>query len=322
MKQLEKTIDSMGVLEGQFFRNLAIFPVQGKESSFEYLVFDEAVNRGLEIRETGSVPTLDMNNKSGKEVLILQGEYVQGGKQNRMVSTNIFMANGFNGQVPVNCVQHHRWTPNVYSGAPMDSTKKRATSEIRYAASQGQGEVWDTVCMLSANLSVHSPTQDLHEVYQKKSNDSREFVQKFSYVPNTLGVVSCINNRGNLVWSADLFDRSSTMQKHYNKLVESLAMGAMIGGEDIKDFSSERVREFLTQIKDSSAKERKAVSLGEDYELTGSNGKGFALTYKETPLYVSFVQRPNLSHRIEPNPFQIMEEQSQGYIKTGFRRIR
>jgi len=73
MKEVKKYVSSLKLGDPQVYRNLAIAPLMGKDSKLDYLTFDEAVNSGLSIDETGSVPTLHFTNKTGKEILILQG---------------------------------------------------------------------------------------------------------------------------------------------------------------------------------------------------------------------------------------------------------
>ena len=58
MKQIENYIANLELGQPQYYKNMAVVPLLGKDSGLDYLVFDEAVNSGLQIRETGSVPTL------------------------------------------------------------------------------------------------------------------------------------------------------------------------------------------------------------------------------------------------------------------------
>lgn len=206
MKEISDYVTRLGLGTPQLYKNIAIIPLMGKDSSLEYIVFDEAVNSGLEVRETGSVPTLHMKNKTGKEILIMQGEYVEGGKQNRMVSTNVYMAKDFDGDVPVSCVQHFRWAG---SGAGFDSSYSRATKNVNYASFAGQSAVWNQVRLLAEERGVHSASENIGDVYNEKKQNIGEYVKQFSYVPGAVGLVVVTQKKGFKDFTAE--DRKSVV---------------------------------------------------------------------------------------------------------------
>ncbi len=116
MTQLIKNyMDQIQIGAEQSYKNLAIYPVLSDYViPFDYLTLDEAMSEDLievvEIDEGGSVPELRVINKSGKMVLILDGEELVGAKQNRIVNTTILIPAMETVVIPVSCVEEGRWS--------------------------------------------------------------------------------------------------------------------------------------------------------------------------------------------------------------------
>lgn len=298
MDEIKQYVNSLELGEPQIYKNMSVIPLIGKDSKLDYLVFDKAVNSGLHVSETGSVPTLHFRNKTEKEVLIIQGEYVLGGKQNRMVSRNVYMAKGFDGEVPVNCVQQHRWS----SGAPkaFGSSHRIAPRALCFAASVGQQEVWSEVNFLQADLSVESPTENLDDAYDQKQSELSNYLDNFSYMQGSIGIVTVIQKQGKKVYAADMFDKRDTSENYFNKMLESYALEAVVGGDDVKKPTEEEITDFLDSLKNCEFEEQKPISLGRDFMIKGDQIQGSALLYDGTNLYVSFSSKPERISRPEP----------------------
>jgi len=99
----------------QTHRNMAVFPLLcDNETACDYLLLDEALEAELvlvtEVNEGGAVPELKVENRSGKNLLILDGEELVGAKQNRIVNATILIAAHATLAVPVTCVEQGRWS--------------------------------------------------------------------------------------------------------------------------------------------------------------------------------------------------------------------
>ena len=70
---------------------------------------DDGTFRITEVSEGGSVPFLRAENNGSKPVLILDGEELVGGKQNRIVNTTIIILPGKVMDIPVSCMEAGRW---------------------------------------------------------------------------------------------------------------------------------------------------------------------------------------------------------------------
>jgi hypothetical protein len=70
---------------------------------------DGGTFRLTEVSEGGSVPFLRAENSGSKPVLILDGEELVGGKQNRIVNTSLIILPGKVMDIPVSCMEAGRW---------------------------------------------------------------------------------------------------------------------------------------------------------------------------------------------------------------------
>jgi hypothetical protein len=299
MNEIQNSIKGLRLGEIEFYKNMAVAPLIGDSSNLDYIVLDDALKSGLVISETGSVPFLRFTNKTGKEVLILQGEYVTGGKQNRMVATNIYMAQGFDGDVPVRCVEHGRWSGNYQPS--LRSSGRMAVKSVCFAAAVGQQEVWDQVNCLTALHDVRTSTQNLGDVYEQKQRDTGEYLDRFGYQSGR-GIVSVMDVKGKKIFGIDLFDKNSTMEKHFRKIVESYALEATVGKDNL-NVSKQEIADFIENIRNADFSERKAISLGRDYAISGKTIEGFALSYSDLALYTTFTNRRTDKPYVNPPVF-------------------
>lgn len=141
-----------------------------------------------EVSTSGSVPFLNATNSSPYGVLLIAGQLVKGGKQNRGISTDIFVEAGQSAQIPVTCVEQGRWNgrPGArFQAAGVEpisirSAKFRGVSHSRRADrgfAANQGEVWQDIDQMSACLRAPSASGDLvsslDEIKSRRRDDRR-----------------------------------------------------------------------------------------------------------------------------------------------------
>ena len=123
---IEATLNEVKLGDPQHYRNMSVFPLlfSGK-SKLEYLMLGKALNEGhimiTEISENGSVPELKLFNMSESYILLLDGEELEGAKQNRVLNTTLLVYPKSELKVPVSCTEQGRW--NRVSAAFHDSEK-------------------------------------------------------------------------------------------------------------------------------------------------------------------------------------------------------
>ena len=111
---IEATLNEVKLGEPQHYRNMSVFPLlfSGK-SKLEYTMLRKALKQEhimiTEISENGSVPELKLFNMTESYILLLDGEELEGAKQNRVLNTTILVDPKSVLKVPVSCTERGRW---------------------------------------------------------------------------------------------------------------------------------------------------------------------------------------------------------------------
>ncbi len=157
------------LMEPVRYENLSVFPVVSKNVAVTsgFLTLDEALSSGqAAVTERGgdtmrrtrdgqpnpaqyqqggaSVNQLVLINRGKKPLILLAGELVSGGKQDRIIAKDRIVPVGAPPlPLDVFCVEQGRWTNG--SGFTSASTIVHPSVRERAAFDQAQGEVWDAV---------------------------------------------------------------------------------------------------------------------------------------------------------------------------------
>jgi hypothetical protein len=283
------------VLAPVSYKNLTIFPIRGADraGADAYVTLDEgtkvgnvvitekgtqaasrritrgqanAANRvpqqqAVSYNEGASVNELALVNKSGKKLLLLAGEVIVGGQQDRIVQEDrIIPPVSVPIALNVFCVEHGRWTPRNTSyggggagggggsaprmapapeGAPAKFSSLGAVAhpKLRGAAqdSKQQSAVWSEVHANNAKLGTSNNTDTYQEVYASKRvgaqlDDYVRTLEREVMQPGVVGVVVARN--GKPIW-ADIFASQRLFAAYWPKLLKSYAVDAL--GDDRSD---------------------------------------------------------------------------------------
>lgn len=295
--------------EPREYRNMAVIPVNakkgGKKSDLDYLVFSEGLQSGkVHIQETGTVNQLLISNNSDKDLFIMKGEYVVGGKQNRMITVNGMIAqNTGRLYIPVHCVQHGRWdNPKGFELADFAvSAGIRGSVRKEFAGSAGQGETWQGVSFLIGHTGARTSSQDFHETYRATQEDVKKYVDSFPKEKNQIGAIAVINTRNGKQFFVDMFDQQKTLGRHYERLLASYALEAVAQGGSAfgPEFTKSEVSEFLEDVLKAKTEESASISLGTDHEIRTNRISGSGLVVEDTLVYLG---AKNELQRVERTP--------------------
>lgn len=117
-------LQSLQLAETQALGGLTIVAVRSAAtpaSGLEYRTLSEALDAGEVVvteKPQASVPTLQVINSGDLAVLLLDGEEVVGGRQNRVVNTTVLVPAHSTFELDVTCVEHGRWFEAASAFAP------------------------------------------------------------------------------------------------------------------------------------------------------------------------------------------------------------
>jgi hypothetical protein len=213
------------------------------------------------------VNTLVLANNSGKPLLLLAGEIVTGGKQDRVIAKDrIVPAGGDPIDLSVFCIEPGRWTESspvfgASAGATAHGFMVQPTVRQQAMVAKDQQQVWNSVHRSIAQLSLvaSSPAAStggpmtaersfnpgLNTTSYAKAVQNSEISSKVDEASapltksreqilaqlrdeHAIGVVVAV--RGEIVW-ADLFADTELLGRYWTKLVRSYAAESLTTGE-------------------------------------------------------------------------------------------
>jgi hypothetical protein len=259
-------------------RDLTIFPVvrvtgSQKDSGWQYLTLDEGLKSGeVVVTEAGQVQGLVRNrrpggwrlpgdqvnqlvlvNNSSKPLLLLAGEIVTGGKQDRVIAKDrIVPPQADPIDLSVFCIEPGRWvqTSDQFSAAGKANFGFMVQPAVRRQAmvAQDQQKVWGAVgAAIGGMAGAASPSAQSGEgappvttSYAKTMQDeavehkvdeagqtllqSREQILAKLRQEHAVGVVAAVH--GEIIW-ADIFADPGLLEKYWTKLIRSYAAEAL-----------------------------------------------------------------------------------------------
>ena len=297
---------SWRLLDPIVYENISIFPVVSSYApdTSEFLTLDEGLatgevlvaERGTEAlvrnrngsavmipdyrRASGAtVNQLVLVNRSKRPLILLAGELVSGGKQDRIIGKDRIVPVGAPPlPLDVFCVEHGRWS----NGSQFVAAKTMVHPSVREKAAvdQKQTEVWSAVrggttyeyngangapkpesrissADLSAAMSGPAPTQSYQKIYEGsrvgQSVDSfvRELQARFAHATSGLkheqvvGVVVAYG--GEVAWS-DIFASGHLFSHYWDKLLRSYAVEAMARPTFREVASRDSAGDFLRRL--------------------------------------------------------------------------
>ncbi|MGA3195404.1 MAG: DUF6569 family protein [Terriglobales bacterium] len=313
--------------------NLTVFPVVAAKSydTAEFITLDEGIRSGdVVVTESGQaqglvrrhqdgrilhsmrdaeVNRLVLVNNSKRPLLLLGGEIVTGGKQDRVIGKDrIVPPESDPVDLSVFCVEPGRW---VATNGKADFSSGRAggiigglvaSPSVRASAmaAQNQQQVWDNVgksrqAMAQTlivngasstavpevnSTSSYARVMENKEVQKQVDSVAAPVERNYESVvhqlrdKNAVGVVVAVN--GEIVW-ADIFASTQLLQKYWPKLVRSYATEAVITRAKLAQVSTKDAQKFLDNL--TARHETSDIEPGvyRQTEITGDGFKVFEL---------------------------------------------
>jgi hypothetical protein len=314
---------------------LTVFPVVTSKSyhTAEFLTLDEGLRsgevvvtesgnvRGLIRRHPGStiqsegaqVNRLVLVNNSKRPLLLLAGEIVTGGKQDRVIGKDrIVPAESDPVDLSVFCVEPGRWVATseqfgasgaMYGsnagspGVPAPSTLMAQPSvRAKAMADKDQNQVWAEVrkqqeavvvaaapsaAPTIAGTSSYARVMENEDVKQSVDAVAKPIEQNYQSLikqlrdRNAVGVVVAVNGR--IIW-ADVFASTELLEKYWPKLVRSYASEAVVTRAKGGEASEKQAQSFLEEMEGRRETIESEPGIYRHTEIHGDGFKAFALT--------------------------------------------
>ncbi len=163
---------------------VCFYPLTPREPCADALVALLEDVEGLEVRETNQVSELEVVNPSDSHVLLLEGDIVAGGRQNRVINTTFVVQPNATVRMPTSCVERGRWGASQGAFASTGtSVSPRVRSKLKRSVTESvvlskgtshvsdQSSVWKETTTTLSQTCCGSPTDDLMAAYKGKQKE-------------------------------------------------------------------------------------------------------------------------------------------------------
>ena len=302
--------------------NLPIFPVVAASThdTSEFLTLDEGLRSGdVVVTEAGRIQPLirrggrpipvgggEVNrlvlvNNSNRPLLLLAGEIVTGGKQDRVIGKDrLVPAHSDPIDLGVFCVEPGRWTEVSSNFKGMSSQMAQPSVRNKAMVARNQQAVWDSVRSAQETAAVraapaapaaaaevrgtssYARVMDNSEV--KKQGDEIAAPVQRDYQGlirelrgrNAVGVVAAVNGR--IIW-ADVFASAPLLEKYWPKLVRSYAAEAyVVRTASFAKPDTRAAQDFLDNLEGRRQVSEVEPGVFRQTEISGDGFKVFELT--------------------------------------------
>src|SRR3989441_5431045 len=288
------------LLDPVTYENISVFPVVSSysEDTSPFLTLEEGLASGdVVVREQvsesmvrgrdgrpvylpqptpdASVNQLVLINRSKRPLLLLSGELVSGGKQDRVIGKDRIVPAGAPPlPLAVFCAEHGRWPGSAQFAAA--NTIVHPSVRESAAVDQAQTKVWDSVRNgtnakppaaaprakissenLSAAISGNGRTEAYEKIYESRAvgvsiddfvNEvQRRFTQAASGLKNERVVGVVVAYGGDVAWS-DIFASGDLFDHYWRKLLRSYAVEALTRPSYRQAASRDNANEFLRRL--------------------------------------------------------------------------
>jgi len=261
-------------------------------------MLEEAIEKGEvrvgEVSQAGQVPFLTVENTGKDPVLILEGEELVGGKQNRIVNASILVPGGSIVQIPVSCVESGRWDDRTYvfdTGKAIFPAKSRAvqkesvTSNLREKGIflSDQNAVWDEVRGSLNALGIRSETSDFRVGRQKVAHRIEEFVAAIRPAEKQIGAIFFSRDG---ILGCELLATPELFRKCLGKIVRSFAFD-VLSLENFEQNSDDDPSKWWEDVLNAEFTAHRSPGDGLDIRVHDEGLIGSGLRWKDVLIHLS-----------------------------------
>jgi hypothetical protein len=251
------------------YEKLRLYPVYAKEpfkSNFKnvghYTPLPTAIQqkkvRITEKDQSGTVNSLTIENLSQDTIIIICGDVVKGGKQDRIIETDLVLApKSGKKNLKVFCVESGRWQASrqeamvqrrgtgardlattTASAPAFESHYNKGSMSLRKVVEKekAQDKVWDKVEELNARNVTITDTKT-YTALSNNGNYSKQLSQYITFFQKQLArdsnIIGVVVVSGNKVLGCDLFATPALFRSQFPSLLHGYATEAIVNGAKV-----------------------------------------------------------------------------------------
>ncbi len=284
-------LNDLEFMDAQVHKNIAIIPLKTPSNyGFDVITLKKGFELGLvEVKEceTSTVNTLVVKNNAVTPLLLVDGEEIIGGDQNRIVNATILIEAKSEMKVPVNCTEHGRWGyKHEFRHSNYMANYRTRSAKIRASIANGdeQGAVWDAIDVLENSRDFSSPTQAMSESYDNAKVDLSEFADAFDIKKGQSGVVVLVDGE---MKGFEIFLNSDVYSQYHEKIIKSYLIDAEIN-DSVFTIDIDLIKNRISKALDSKVKKSKNNGLESHFDFKNDEGMGTLYTFQDELMHLSY----------------------------------
>lgn len=300
MQALKNYFDELSTDEPLIRKNMVIYPILGHDRKLPTVIsLDEALEKNFlrvrEVGDSGSVPELLISNRSEYHILILEGEEVIGGKQNRVFNTSLLVMPGMELKAGVACSEAGRWneqgenftsSENLISSSIRSGSRRAVTMNLREhgVARTDQSQVWEGIQCMSAAYDSQSATSAYREIKDGARARLADYTRDLFPARGQVGAFFEVNGKP---LGMEIIHPSDLWVWNMVKIVESFATEALRHGQNDQLPDPARVESSLDLFARGAVTSHDSAGAGLDVRFDGPGFLGSALYWMDTFVHLS-----------------------------------
>lgn len=245
------------------YGSLTVLPIVQQQAPAEppaahYLTLEQGLSDHLvTIREHGDVNSVVVENHGAQPLLLVGGEMILGGQQDRILGQDALIGPHRTRTVGVYCVEHGRWSGAQRFGSAGGFADAAVRSRAKVGHSQQQ--VWDEVARKAESTKAATPTGTYRAVTKKTEKAAKE--ARDAIVPKldalaapVVGLAVAVNGR---IVSVDAFATPEMFAQYRERILDAAAVGAQGAKPDAAapKATPAAVSDFMQQAVSSGVKD-------------------------------------------------------------------
>lgn len=294
ISNLEELNGNIELLTPQSYENITVVPIKtNSNTKLDLLTLKKGFELGLaEVKEceVSTVNTLIVKNNAVTPLILIDGEEVVGGDQNRLVNTTTIIAAKSNMKIPVSCTEKGRWAyKSEFKNSEYIANYKtrRAKEYASRSKSSFQNVIWSSINDLEVENSFASPTSAMQESYEQLRTNHNQIINEFAIVDGQNGVLIIIDGE---IKGFEIFLNRDIYKAFHEKILKSYLIDTKIENKTFT-INIDAAREVISNTFNSTFEKRENYGLEESFEFENQEGLGKLYTFENEIVHLSYFKK-------------------------------
>ena len=281
------------LLKPQVYENITVFPLKSDRSYIDIMSLKKGLELGLvKVKECeqSQVNTLIVENNAVTPLILIDGEEVVGGDQNRIVNSTILIGANSKMKVSVSCSEKNRWAYKSefkQSEYIANYNTRRAKEFASRSSEKFQNVIWSSIDTLEEVNSFSSPTSAMEESYDHMKLKLNDIINNFKVVDNQNGILIMVDGE---IKGFELLFNSEIYKDFHSKILKSYLIDCNIK-QTVSTVDNSVVEDIIQKALNSTFDKKDSKGLEEAYVFDNYDGLGTLYIFKNQIIHWSFFKK-------------------------------